>query len=336
MKKTVTILSCALFLRSAVIAQTTLPTIPNYVSRNGLVGWWGFSGNAGDSSGKGNHGIVKDAQLTTDRRGFENSAYEFDGNGDYINVADHPTLRCRRVTMSTWVYQRNTSSAPQNQVIYKGNFADANSEAYSINMKLQSGVKVNSSCRAGQGWQLLSFNQPMPVNSWMHICTTFDGDSLHNYLNGSRVSSAAVSGKIDSCIGSDLRFGYNHNIYQNGDAFLGKIDDIGVWNRALSPAEVEALYTGIPVPSGIEKTVQQVGISLFPNPGRNPVVITRQNTSTPLWITVTDLTGRVVLQESFAGAQKDLNLQGSASGMYVVTVTDAQGTALFREKLLVQ
>ena len=52
-------------------------SLPSYVPTNGLVGWWGFNGNAQDGSGNGNHGTVNGATLTTDRFGNQNGAYDF-------------------------------------------------------------------------------------------------------------------------------------------------------------------------------------------------------------------------------------------------------------------
>ena len=53
--------------------------VPSYVPTNGLVGYWGFNGNANDESGNGNNGTVNGATLTTDRNGNANSAYSFNG-----------------------------------------------------------------------------------------------------------------------------------------------------------------------------------------------------------------------------------------------------------------
>ena len=68
-----------LFCLSQIYAQ-----IPTYVPTNGLVGYWGFNGNANDQSGNSNNGTVNGATLTTDRFGNSNSAYNFDGVNDYI------------------------------------------------------------------------------------------------------------------------------------------------------------------------------------------------------------------------------------------------------------
>jgi len=65
-------------------------SVPSYVPTNGLVGWWGFNGNAQDGSGNGNHGTVNGATLTTDRFGNQNGAYQF-ANSE-ISIADNSLL----------------------------------------------------------------------------------------------------------------------------------------------------------------------------------------------------------------------------------------------------
>ena len=62
----------------ALVAQMTFAqSTPSYVPTDGLVGYWGFNGNANDQSGNGNNGTVHGATLTTDRFGNSNSAYYF-------------------------------------------------------------------------------------------------------------------------------------------------------------------------------------------------------------------------------------------------------------------
>ena len=57
---------------------------PSYVSTNGLMGFWPFSGNANDVSGNGNHGTVNGASLTTDRFNSTSAAYSFNGINNFI------------------------------------------------------------------------------------------------------------------------------------------------------------------------------------------------------------------------------------------------------------
>ena len=71
----------------------------------GLVAYYTFSGNANDESGNGNDGIVTGAVLTTGRKGDAGGAYSYNGIGDYISVADDPTLDLTDgLTISVWIY----------------------------------------------------------------------------------------------------------------------------------------------------------------------------------------------------------------------------------------
>ncbi len=113
----------------AVSSTIQAQNIPSYVSTNGLVGWWPFTGNAIDSSGKGNNGNVVNAVLTADRFGKANAAYSFNGINSRIDVPDAVSLNGTKLTISVWVFNNNISRT--GQVIYKGSL-NAEGEAYSV------------------------------------------------------------------------------------------------------------------------------------------------------------------------------------------------------------
>ena len=101
MKKILLSAVAAMSLATATVAQT----VPSYVPTNGLVGYWGFDGDAKDYSGNNNHGAVNGATLTVDRNGKSNSAYNFDGVNDNISVNSliYPNSR----SISLWFYNTN-------------------------------------------------------------------------------------------------------------------------------------------------------------------------------------------------------------------------------------
>jgi len=226
-------------------AQQALPT---YIPANGLVGWWPFTGNANDSSGNANHGAVSNAALTIDRFGNLNTAYAFNGINSKIDVADAASLRCRKITISAWIKCVDTTVI--NQIVYKGSMT-AQGEAYSFSLsspngKISGGIKYASSCLPGVGWYAgASTLQPAPSSVWMHVLFTYDGTAAKFYKNGVLEDSSYNPGLIDSCVGGGLRFGFDHLRFaaSTGDPFNGTIDDIGIWNRALSAAEVIQLYS---------------------------------------------------------------------------------------------
>ena len=210
--------------------------------QNGLVAYYPFNGNANDESGNGHNGLVNGASLTSDRLGGNNNAYSFDGINDFIEVTDQPNLRCRKITVSAWAL---TNISQPRQIIYKGNLNDASGEAYSLNSTIHSAIKINSNCIAGNGWQISPFNQVMNIGVWYHLVFTFNGDTVKNYLNGTLINKFAHPGLIDSCLNSNLRFGLNHFLSgNNGNPWNGKIDDISIYNRAISASEVACLYSG--------------------------------------------------------------------------------------------
>lgn len=224
-------------------AQTS---VPSYMPTAGLVGWWPFSGNANDRSGNGNNGIATNAILTADRFGNSNFAYSFNGLNSRIDVPDAVSLRCRKITMSAWFYNKNI--AKTTQLIYKGSL-NADGEAYSMYCQdsiANSGAKVGGNCVSGIDWRIAFGKQRIVQGAWEHMVATYDGAIYKVYKNGALDTSYAITGLIDSCIGGGLRFGYNHNRYIQftGDCFDGYIDDIAIWNRALTESEVTQLYTG--------------------------------------------------------------------------------------------
>jgi hypothetical protein len=95
----------ALGLTTSTMAQN----LPNYISANGLVGWWPFNGNANDESGNGNNGTVNGAILTNDRFGVSNNAYFFSGiNCDTridASVNTNTINSSNEYTISVWVYK---------------------------------------------------------------------------------------------------------------------------------------------------------------------------------------------------------------------------------------
>ena len=234
----------ALFvIQFSVIAQNT----PSFLPTNGLVGWWPFTGNAFDSSMNGNNGVVSGATLTNDRFGNANAAYSFNGLNSRIEILDAASLRCKKITLSAWVFNNNIIKI--GQIIYKGSLV-ANGEAYSlssVDQRINTGVKIGSNCVANVGWKGVQGKQPMVQGAWEHYVATYDGNIYRIYRNGILDTSKAIAGLMDECVGGNLRFGFDHTLYSNstGDGFDGVIDDIGIWNRALDQMEITQLYTSV-------------------------------------------------------------------------------------------
>jgi uncharacterized protein (TIGR02145 family) len=229
-------------------------SVPSYVPTNGLVGWWGFNGNAQDGSGNGNHGIVNGATSTADRFGNQNGAYSFNGLSDYIEVSDNNSLDLtNNYTFSVWVkivdYSLNNANEPMRTMLSK----PRNSGGSGYSFRAIEGVDWNSDGNALpylSGWNnhsvnggLESLQDSLSLNVWTNLVFSYNGSIAKLYKNSQLVNSAAT---IFSLINSTESFFVGKEFQAlnpiNNRWFKGKLDDIGIWNRALTQQEITNLY----------------------------------------------------------------------------------------------
>jgi hypothetical protein len=233
-------LSVLLFSTSAV-AQN----LPSYLPTNGLVGWWPFNGNANDESGNGNNGTVNGATLASDRNNVFGSAYSFNGVDDNISIPTSPSLcPLSAISFCCWAYVENATS--WNQLICK-RLSDSQSP-YNSYIIAEFG---NSSESYTGGVYTTSFTtdnvlSPSQTGEWIHYLYSFDGANSLLYRNGVMETSWLTSGTIQY---SNLPL-YFGSTGMNGQCLNGKLDDIAIYNRALTQEEVTALYTGTPINGG--------------------------------------------------------------------------------------
>jgi hypothetical protein len=220
-------------------AQTV---IPSYVPTNGLVGWWPFNGNAIDESINTNDGTVNGATLTADRNGNANKAYNFNGINNYIEAPSNTGLQL--------------SAAYSIGLWFKSNIFNAGQYGYTLISKIQSsGWYGGYETMIGETNSIGGVNHTGNINgnfqlpysglssgNWYSVIVTFNGTQLKLYVNGNIVNTVNQSGTLQT--GNDpLRFGRRGGGGIYDQWFNGVIDDIGIWNRALTECEVKKLYT---------------------------------------------------------------------------------------------
>jgi hypothetical protein len=218
------------------------PTLPSNL-QTGLVGYWPFCGNANDASGNGNNGTVNGATLTTDRFGNANSAYSFDGNSSKIIVSNSPSLEMglSNYSLSAWV-KTNSQNVINGRIISKGSSGCITGymmrTGWPNSSKLYTENAYNSNCFVSNS-SIASINN----NQWRLVVVTIDRNvGVKFYIDGVLDSEYSVSSLNNISNGQDLFFGYN-NLTNSVEPFSGEIDDISIHNRALSPTEIQQLYT---------------------------------------------------------------------------------------------
>ena len=215
---------------------------------SGLVGAWSFNDGAGtsaaDASGNGRVGTVRQAVWTPN--GKYGSALSFDGINDWVTVADHASLDLTTgMTLEAWV-RPGAMSGWETVVIKERGAGDYAYALYAHDgAPLDGGAPVPSgNVRAGGARQTLRGTTELPAGTWSHIATTYDGSTQRVFVNGVEVASRPQSGPIAVSAGV-LRIGGNNS--WTGEFFQGEIDEVRVYNRALSQPEIEAdMKTPIP------------------------------------------------------------------------------------------
>lgn len=224
--------------------------VPSYLPTNGLLAWYPFSGNVNDASGNNNNATNNGATLATDRLGNANSAYGFNGSNSYIQL---PNLKPPFISISFW-FKLNSGQAKQSLI--RNRF-----EGYGIQYNWDfpndySGQGANKLCATlwvDTGTTNKRYEHVAQPNvndgAWHHVAFSYDGMTYKFYLDNVNTFSS-------SSFGSDSVF-YNNSgngftIGRDGDFnnyyFNGLIDDVSIFNRALSAQEINSIYTQTALP----------------------------------------------------------------------------------------
>ena len=205
-----------------------------------LVAAYGFGEGSGstssDRSGRGNTGTLSGATWST--LGRFGSALNFDGVNDRVNVNDSGSLDLSTgMTLEAWVYP--TALSGWRTVIMKEVSGGLVYALYAHDNGPWPAVYV----RAGGVERKVAGVSPLPLNTWTHLATTYDGATLRLYVNGAAVGNLATSGAIQVSTGR-LRIGGNA-IWP--EWFAGRIDEVRIYNRALIASEIQAdMATAVP------------------------------------------------------------------------------------------
>ena len=217
------------------IAQQCFP------APDGLVSLWPGDGNTQDIVGE-NHGTMVGASYVTP--GWISDAFSFDGvEGRYVNVPASSTLESQTITVEAWVRSDPPSSGEVTYILSKGaKFCMGTS--YAFNTHLGGLTFFVYDGTTGYGYEVKSPNAGVGVwdSNWHHIAGTYDGAFVRLYVDGEEIGDGTPT---DVAIAYDLP---THNDLLIGDikgvcqaAFQGDVDEVSLFNRALTVSEIQAI-----------------------------------------------------------------------------------------------
>ncbi|MDC3332689.1 hypothetical protein OAV62_00445 [bacterium] len=188
---------------------------------------------AGDSSGNGLDGSMVGGELTTDRAGNENSAYQLGGNGDRIEILHHPLFDTwgNGYTWTGWV-KRDVDGGHQTMM------AKFNSMNLIFHKSYNKVWPVNGS---------MSDFSVTTADDWTHVAFTVDAEGQRRfYKNGVLSTNSPTPGSVMPTGNNwPVRFGTN---YGGSYSLQGSLDDIRMYSRTLNDEEIEAVFT-LPAPT---------------------------------------------------------------------------------------
>ena len=287
----------------------------------GLVANYPFNGNANDAGINQLHGtIMGNPTLVADRLGNANSAFQFDGIDDHIDLGASALLKpTTGVTLALWAQHDNWSSITGWEAL-AGNTSSGGYElvVHGSASVFESEVNRNSAYGIAN-YPLSSLN-----SNWHHFALTYDTRYNVLYVDGIAVDTD------DAFATYPIHYTYpgNHTLIgaeagtvgTEGDYFSGKIDEVRFYDLAMSAPEILELYNNSV--SADPSTEVSNALQLFPNPTADRLQIQWMSTMKMSGsISIIDLTGRTVLGPQAITVQPGLNewpldLSALAPGVY--------------------
>ena len=203
-------------------------------STPGLVAAYSFDQASGtsapDASGSGNTGTLTNGAVFSPSGGKYGGAVSFDGQNDSITVADSASLDLTSgMTLEAWV-RPSALGTTWRTAIFKQRSSNGLSYALYANRNTQRpDARIYSSGAA----RLVDGTAVLPLNAWTHLAATFDGSALRLYVNGTQAAQLSYTGTITTS-NNALTIGGN----VRSEWFQGLIDDVRIYNRALTATEV--------------------------------------------------------------------------------------------------
>jgi hypothetical protein len=206
--------------------------VPSYVPTNGLVGYWPFNGNANDESGNGNNGTVNGATLASDRNGNTNKSYST--TSGYISCLNNNIPTNNTISISFW---------------FKSNSDFGIGEA----ICLGGPSSTTWGCVIGNNYFTMNYGRgcgstgstPASIaltnSNWHNVVFISNGIGGNSsiYFDGLFSANTTNANAGGGCSASNLYFGAD--IFSLVELFDGSLDDIRIYNRALSASEVAYL-----------------------------------------------------------------------------------------------
>lgn len=349
--------------KTALLLAFFITAVSSQAQTQGPIGHWDFNGNANDISGNNMNGTVVGASLTTGYSGTPNTAYKFKGETvpgytDHINIAynaitDGPYYSiCALVKADSF----NSKNCQNSIIFWRGPEFQSNyytlfiSDGASNSCGVYDPAKVgflsghrdidNYIPNSGRGPQ----GNYVQKDQWYCVVHTYDGSHITTYVDGALYHQMTFSqdpqpGNTPIRIGASLisNIGGDWKAYP----FYGTIDDMKLYDRALTANEASAYCTAVkgggdpqdppvdpqdpPVvdpefPAGVKDVNNTQSLNIYPNPANDHIQVSFTDKAVSGSIKLLNSIGQVITTKAITGNDTHIDMSSYASGMYMIKV----------------
>ena len=346
----------------ALTTQMVMAQVPSYVPSNGLVGYWPFNGNANDESGNGNNGsytgsscnvcgsssVTAPPILTSDRFNNSDSAFQFSDQLDLISIANSSSLQLTSpYTISLWLNPSTYNLGTFGWGVIVAKWGEVSSASYQL--RISDTGKLIYDTHDGSNTTSLTSNSSIQLNSWTFVVIRQINSSVSISINGiTDISNPNML--IPAIVNNTIEIGRNYNQFSNysTEGFIGKIDDVSIYNRALTQDEIANLYyaentcQSLVINTGVlsfNPPVYNNTVTIYPNPANDQITIDCGNLANVSGWTIKIV--NTLGQEVFSGAMNTqqyvvpLN-SWSGQGIYFVKIYDGSNNLMNTKKIILQ
>lgn len=202
---------------------------------SGLVAWWPGDGNATDIQG-GNNGLLQNG--ATFAPGTVGQAFRLDGVDDYVTIPSSPDLNpTSTTTLEAWIKPEIVDDFQRG---IAGTWDDISGDDRTYMLWIARKPEFLLA-HSGNDYSRVTAPNPLQAGVWQHIAGTFDGTTIRLYIDGILVGETLFPGPI-ATNGHPFFIGRTDSGSNDPDFFKGDIDEIGLYNRALSADEIQAIF----------------------------------------------------------------------------------------------
>ncbi len=210
--------------------QSTAPVVANE-----RVASYSFNGSGFDSSSYANHAALTNVKSITDRFGYGNSAFSFNGVNSTIKAPNSSPLNSPTTSISFWVKVNALPGNGEAFLLSNGGWQ----ERWKISLPSH-GKPVFTTNSTGGIKDMDTDSVPLPLGVWKHVAMTHDGVDDKIYINGVLKNSKPAAGDLNI---TSKPLGIGYDPIDNGSYFNGSLDEVHIYNYALTASDIAGLFT---------------------------------------------------------------------------------------------